>query len=162
MGFFDFWAARVSDAMCDFGGNSDPIDIAIAIFRRRGSPSFRRHVRLISAKAADTFGAIRSFYAIRESGRPIILAGIAKFCHFGSKFGPSSYRDWEFPKSRPPEFPKPCEISGQPGPYRFRGWDISTSEPPEFPTPCAINFSKVADTCGARRSFTPSAKAGGQ
>ena len=39
LGYLGVWVARVSDVMCDFGENSDPIDIAIGVFRSRGRPS---------------------------------------------------------------------------------------------------------------------------
>ena len=80
-------------AICDFGVNSAPIDIATGIFRSRGRPSSRSHMRLICKFGGQLWR------------RPTIL------CHSGQQegdnsgqnrrnlrfrwtFGPYSYRDW--------------------------------------------------------------------
>ena len=100
-------------------GKSGPIDIAIGILRRRGRPSFRRHMRLICKGGGQLW---RRPTILGHSGkrRAVILAKIAEICDFGGGFGSYSYLDWYISIPRPPEFTSCWNCDTAAGEYRFR------------------------------------------
>ena len=142
MGYFDVATARFSGPDAFFG-NPHPIALADGIFRCRGRPSFRRHVRLILRKR-------RIHLAPSDHFRPSGKADAGNFgwdrqiSPFLGKFGDSIYRDWDILMSRPPEFPTPCAIFlANPDPIAFATGGISMSGPLECPTPRAIFFREI-------------------